>query len=109
MLIKALVLTEIIECIALYFLKERDKILYVYWVAVTAFTNLCANLYIVLVFSGNNFQYWLTAAVIEILVFISEFLFCLAYTKDKLKSVKYSAVCNISSFIIGLIFLPLFI
>lgn len=109
MLINALALTVIIECIALYFLKERDKIFYLYWGAVTSFTNLSSNLYIALVFSGNTLEYWMTAAVIEILVFVSEFLLCLAYTKDKLKSVKYSAICNIASFIVGLIILPIFI
>ena len=108
MLIELLLLTVILECVALLIMRERDRLFYVYWMAVTAFTNLSANLYILLFFSGNLTEYYLTVAVIEMLVFVAEFLLCLAYTKEKGKSVKYSAVCNIFSFVIGLIILSIF-
>ena len=99
----ALILTIIIECTVLYLLKERDFIFYIYWTALTSFTNLSANLFLALVFKGNNFQYWLTAIVIEIVVFIVEFSLSFIYTRDKFKSAKYSLVCNLASFLIGLI------
>ena len=99
----ALIFTIIIECIVLYLLKERDKIFYIYWMALTSFTNLSANLYLALVFKGDTFQYWLTAIIIEIIVFVAEFLLSLIYTSDKSKSAKYSLICNLASFLIGLI------
>ena len=108
MLIEPLLLTIILECLALVVIGERDKIFYLYWVAVTALTNLSVNMYILLLFSGNLTEYYITVAVIEALVFVIEFILCLAYTKDKGQSIKYSAVCNLTSFLIGLIILPIF-
>lgn len=105
----ALLLTVILECLALYVLGERNRVFYLYWVAVTAFTNLCANLYVQLFFSGNKIEYYLTVAVIEALVFLSEFLLCYVYTEDKKKSAKYSAVCNIASYFIGSLILLIFL
>lgn len=102
-MIQALILTIILECTVLFILGERSKIFYLYWCAVTALTNICANLYIVFLFSGGEIEYWITAAIIEILVVIAEFLLCLAYTNDKKTSIKYSSICNATSFFVGLI------
>lgn len=104
----ALLLTIVIEVLALYILGERTRLFYLYWVAVTALTNLCANLYVYLVFSGSRIEYYLTVAVIEALVFFGEFLLCFVYTQDKKKSIKYSAICNAASYFIGSIFLLIF-
>ena len=99
----ALILTIIIECTVLYLLKERDIFFYIYWIALTSFTNLSANLYLAFVFKGNQLQYWVTAIIVEIVVFVVEFLLSLIYSSDKSKSARYSLVCNLSSFLIGLI------
>ena len=105
MLKDPLFLTIILECAALLIMKEREPLFYVYWIAITTLTNLPANLFVALVFSGTNPMYYLTVAIIEALVFTAEFLLCLAYTKDKKKSAKYSAICNLTSFGIGSILL----
>lgn len=105
MLIEPLLCTIFLECAALLILGEWDKIFYLYWIAVTSFTNLSINLYVLLVFSGSITEYYITVAVLETLVLISEFLLCLAYTSNVGKSIKYSLVCNITSFLFGLIIL----
>ena len=107
MLRDPLILTILLESLALILMRERSPLFYVYWIAVTTLTNIPVNLYIQLVFSGTNIGYWLTVAVLEALVFTVEFLLCLAYTKDKKKSAKYSAVCNLTSFLSGLIIIQI--
>ena len=104
----ALILTILLECAALFAMGERSPIFYVYWIAVTTLTNVPANLYVNLVFSGGRLGLALVIAVIEALVFLSEFLLCLAYTRDKKISAKYSAVCNVTSFGIGSLIVLLF-
>ena len=96
-------LTVILEVIALLVLREKEPLLYVYWTAVTVLTNVLANAYVCFIFSGTQLEYYLTVAVIEALVFVSEMIACFAYTKDIKKSAKYSAVCNLASFGIGYI------
>lgn len=99
----ALILTVILECFALFLMGEAEKLLYGYWIAITTATNLSANLYLALVFSGNDLEYWLTAVAIEALVLVCEFIMCYIYTSDLKKSLKYSIICNLSSFLVGLI------
>ena len=99
----ALLLTIIIELAVLYFLKERHRLFFVYWGAVTALTNLLANLFILYVFSGSEIEYWICVGIIEILVFISEGVLCFIYNSDLKKSIKYSAVCTLFSFGFGLL------
>ena len=102
-MLAALILTIILECLALFLIGEREKLYYIYWIAITSVTNLSANLYLALVFKGGNIEYWLTVAVIELLVFVCEFVLSFIYTNDWKKSIKTSLICNLSSFLIGLI------
>ena len=99
----ALLLTIIIELFVLWFFKERHRLFFVYWGGVTALTNLLANLFILYVFSGGDVEYWICVVIIEALVFISEAALCFVYNSDLKKSIKYSAVCNLFSFGIGLL------
>ena len=103
-MLKALVLTIVIECAALFILGERDRLFYLYWTAVTALTNLLINLCIYVLFDDISPIYWVTVAFLEILVFFSEYMLCYVYTNNKKQSLKYSAICNIASYGIGLIF-----
>ena len=96
-----LILTIILECLTLLLIGERSPIFYLYWIAVTTATNLSANLYIVYVFGGGDVEYYVTVAIIEILVFAAEFALCYVYTSDKRKSLIYSASCNGASFVLG--------
>lgn len=102
-MIPLLLLTVFLECLTLFILGERNPLLYLYWTAITTFTNLSANLYLFYCFSGGNTEYYITAIIIEGLVFLSEFLLCYLYTSDKKKSLIYSGACNGTSYIIGLI------
>jgi len=102
-MLKALMLTIIIECVVLAILRERDKLFYFFWCVVTALTNLLINTYLVYLFHGGMAEYYLTILFLEIIVFLSEFALCFLYTKDKKKSIKYSLICNMSSLFIGLL------
>jgi hypothetical protein len=101
-------LTVVIEVAALFLMKEREPLFYLYWIAITTFTNLLANLSISFFTFGSYLQYYLAVAVIELVVFTAEYLLALAYTTDKKKSLIYSAVCNISSYTIGSLILLFF-
>ena len=103
------ILTVIIEICVLLILKERDVTFCIYWAAVTALTNILANLYVIYVFSGGSIEYAITTAVIEIAVFLTELLLAFLYTSSIKKSLLYSGVCNLSSFIIGLLIQIIFI
>ena len=46
MLTNPVIMTIILECLALLIMKERDALFYVYWAAITTVTNIPANLYI---------------------------------------------------------------
>ena len=102
-MLEALILTIILECLALFLIGEREKLYYLYWIAITTVTNLSANLYLALAFKGDNLEYWLTVTAIEVLVFALEFVLSFIYTNDWKKSIKNSLICNLSSFLIGLI------
>lgn len=101
MLTDPLLLTLLIEGIALILLRERTPIFYLYWAALTTLTNVPANLYLSLASFDSTAEFYLSVAVIEILVFISELLLCFLYTKNLKISARYSAVCNLASFLIG--------
>ena len=107
MLTDPLILTILLEGLALLLMRERSPLFYLYWTAVTTLTNLPVNLYLQFLFTGSILEYWLAVVVLEALVFTVEFLLCLAYTKDKKKSAKYSAVCNLTSFLSGLVILQI--
>lgn len=104
-----LLLTIILECLALWMLGERTPLFYLYWIAVTTATNLSANLYIVYAFGGSDIEYYIAVAIIELLVFAVEFALCYIYTSQRKKSLIYSAVCNGASFVIGSLIQSLFL
>ena len=101
MLTDPLILTIILECLVLLILMEKDIVFYVYWIAITTITNVPANLYMTYFFHGRRFEYWISIAVIEALVVLVEYLLCYAYTKNKVKSIIYSIICNSASYFIG--------
>jgi hypothetical protein len=100
-----LVLTVLLECLALFLMKENSPLFFLYWTAATSLTNVLINLYLLLLFSGSTLEYWITVAILECLVLIAEYLLCFLYTKDRKTSAKYSLVCNGVSFTVGLFIL----
>lgn len=97
----ALIMTIILECLALFALGERKLIFYIYWICITTLTNIPANICVSYVPSGHTLGLFLTVVAVELLVFVSEALMCFLYTKEKTLSIKYSLLCNAASFLIG--------
>ena len=102
-MIELAILTVIIEICVLLILKERDITFLAYWAAVTALTNILANLYVIYAFNGGSIEYAITTVVIESAVFLTELLLAFLYTSSIRKSLLYSGACNLSSFLIGLL------
>ena len=100
-----LLITIILEALALLVLGERSPTFLLYWTAITTITNVPANLYFIYVFKGGATEYYIAVAVIELIVLMSEFLLCYLYTKEKKKSLLYSLVCNVASYFIGSVIL----
>lgn len=97
----ALLLTIIIECLALFLLRERRPVFYLFWIALTTLTNLTVNLCVSLVNFGSMAWYVVTVLVMEVLVFVSEAFIAYLYTENPRQSLIYSAVCNLASFLVG--------
>lgn len=108
MLIKALLWTIILECFVIFIFRERDLLFYLYWAAVTSFTNLLLNLILVLLFTDVGVLYYVTVFLLEAAVVAGEYLLCNLYLDNKTKSIKYSIICNLISFLVGLIIMPIF-
>ena len=104
-MIIAVLLTIILECCVLLALREREKLFYLYWIGVTSLTNLSIN--IILSIADPNL-YWTLVLILEILVFISEALLCYLYKRSFVVSIKYSAICNIVSFLTGILIMPFY-
>lgn len=102
-----LLITIILEALVLLLLGERSPAFFLYWTAITTLTNVPANLFIIYVFRGGEVEYYITVAIIEFIVLVSEFLLCYLYTKDKKKSMLYSLVCNVASYFTGSVVLYL--
>ena len=107
-MLRLLLLTIILECLALLALGERKPLFYLYWIAVTTLTNLTLNLILGLIVFEHLLIYWIVVLLFEIAVFASEFYLCYLYTNDRVRSIKYSAVCNATSLIIGLLIQMIF-
>lgn len=108
MILQLLAATIILEALALVILKEKDPLFFLYWTAVTALTNVLVNLCLTYLFSDSTLQYYVSVTLLEILVFAVEFLLCLCYTRDKGKSLKYSLVCNLTSYLVGTLLFLIF-
>lgn len=104
----ALILTLLIEGATLFLLREKEPLFYLYWAVATTLTNVAANLYLSLVSFESTLTFCIAVCAVELLVFISEGLLCLAYKKDLKASAKYSGACNLASFTIGSLILMIF-
>ena len=102
-LLKALVLTLIIELLTLILLKEKKVKVLLYAACVNCFTNLTMN--IILQYFPNSL-YYLSVFVAEIIVIILETLLYFLVLKDIKKSIKYSFICNVLSYFIGFALIP---
>ena len=96
-LLTAIVLTVVIELIALFLLKVRDKRLR-YSVIINILTNMMINSF--LSYVDILWLYILLLAIAEIIVVVLETYYYNLIKKDE-KNWQYSLIANFSSFIIG--------
>ncbi len=96
-LLVAIVLTVVIEFVALYLLKVRDKRLR-YSVIINILTNLTLNSF--LSYVNILWLYIVLLAIGEIIVVLVETFYYNLIKKDE-KNWQYSLIANLSSFLIG--------
>lgn len=96
-LLTAIVLTVVIELIALFLLKLRDKRLR-YSIIINILTNMMINSF--LSYVDILWLYILFLAIAEIIVVVLETYYYNLIKKDE-KNWQYSLIANLSSFIIG--------
>lgn len=97
-LIYALLITILSEELVLLIMNVKDSRLYLSLLIINIITNLSMN--IILQFVSN---YYLWLYILEVCVFIIEGLVYLLITKDIKKAIIISLVCNVCSYLIGLI------
>ena len=104
--LRPLILTELFEFAAAYFLKIRNPKDYLLIGLVNAVTNLSPSLAILLIyrFIGN---YWVTIAisycVLEPIVFFIEYVYYKKWLTDKAGAFRYSLIMNLVSMTGGLL------
>ena len=97
-LIYALLITILSEELVLLIMNVKDSRLYLSLLIINIITNLSMN--IILQFVSN---YYLWLYILEVCVFIIEGLVYLLITNDIKKAIIISLVCNVCSYLIGLI------
>ncbi len=103
-IIYALILTILIEGIALIVLKEQRLIKYS--LLINIFTNIPLNLILKLL-TDNFIVYIIILIILEIIIIIIEGILYYLIIKNKKYACKISIILNASSFIIGTILLNL--
>ncbi len=103
-LLIALIPTILIEGGVLWLMGERRKKVLGASVVVNVLTNVPLNLYLLLV---NDT--WATILMGEVIVVVVETLWYLLFVKRLKQAFIYSALCNATSFLIGLLFFQIMI
>lgn len=100
LLLKPLVITIISEELGLVVLRKKSYKHYLLCFVMNVFTNITMN--ILLQYLSNNYYLWLL--VFEILVVVIEGLLYSILDKKIFVGIKTSLICNLISFIVGLLF-----
>lgn len=95
------ILTIIIELAVLYIFKERNKKVYIAAIIINAMTNIPLNIFVNLYSFKNFTEYILIILSLELLVVVIESLLYYLVIKKYLKSLFYSTMCNLYSFLLG--------
>lgn len=98
LLLKYLFVTIIIEELVLLLFRTKKANIYLGCLGMNILTNLSLNIY--LQFAANYYQ---SLTILEIVVFVVEGLLYLCLTKNVQKAFVLSAICNIASYLIGMI------
>lgn len=101
-ILKALLITIIIELLVLVVLREKNYKVYILSVFLNLFTNLSLNVGIQFV---NPKSYFLVVGILEVLIVLIEACGYNIIYKNYKKSLQVAVSCNIMSFLLGFIFL----
>lgn len=93
-----LILTIISEELCLFVMKEKKICIYIICFVLNVFTNLSLN--IILQFCSN---YYFFLFILEVFVYLFEFLIYLLFTNNAKKSFIYTLVLNTVSLLLGFI------
>ena len=102
-MIKALILTLIIENGMLFILGYKNYRIYVFSIIINTVTNLALN-YFLLNYPFQTYLFYATICIVlESLIVLIEGCFYLIYFKSFKNAIKISFILNLTSFLIGLI------
>jgi len=101
-MIKALVITLIVELSMLYFFKEKDYKVYVLSALINVITNLSLNYMILNIDFTKMVYYYLFVGILEVIIVFIEALAYMLYYKKFKKAFLISLILNSTSFLVGL-------
>lgn len=96
-LLKALLITIIVEELCLLCQKEKNYKMYIGCFLINMITNVSMNL--ALQYLGNNYYLWLI--IFEVIVVLVEMLGYFIINRNILKSLRISLICNVASVVLG--------
>jgi hypothetical protein len=97
---QALIITIVIELLMLFLQREKNYKIYLFSVLINVITNVSLNVGIQLV---EPSYYYLVVTLSEAMIVLIEALAYFWICKDFKKSLRISLVCNLTSFLLGLI------
>ena len=100
LILKALILTIVIELIVLLILRERNYKIYLLSIIINIITNVSLNIYVQFI---DVRYYYLIITFLEILIVIIEAIGYTLIYKDYKKSLLIAFLCNIASYLLGLL------
>lgn len=100
LILKALILTIVIELIVLLILRERNYKIYLLSIIINIITNVSLNIYVQFI---DVRYYYLIITFLEILIVIIEAIGYNLIYKDYKKSLLIAFLCNIASYLLGLL------
>lgn len=99
-ILEALIITIIIELLMLFLQREKNYRIYLLSIVINVVTNVGLNIGLQFVKPG---YYYLVVTLLEVLIIGIEAMAYFLIYKDFKKSLKTSLVCNLASFLVGLI------
>lgn len=100
-ILKALIITIFIEILALLLQKEKNYKVYLLSIFINILTNISLNVGIQFI-NPNN--YYLIVGILELIIVIIEASVYNLLYKDYKKSLRVAFLCNVSSYLLGFIF-----
>ena len=99
-----LLLTVFIEAFVLLLLKEQNWRIYLLSVGMNCITNISLNCFGYFVEIPNSLVYGFIILILEAVVWILEGIGYYLVTRNKKQAIQYTLLCNISSFMFGILF-----